>query len=348
MSSVVTPPVSARVTIAVLNYNGRALLEQTLPSVVAQEVAGGVRVVLVDDASTDDSLALVRERWPEVSVVALTENGGITAALNHGVRAADTELVALLNNDVELDPGWLAALVAALDAHPEAASATGKLLRYADRGVIDAAGDVLLWSSAVYNRGYGELDRGQYDRPQEVFSACGGAALYRRAAFARIGPFDESFGAYLEDIDWGTRARLAGYTCRYVPDARGYHMRGATTGGGGAYVTLQRRNQLLLATKNLPADVLVRHGWKIAVHQLLLLAAGVRDGQLPEQLSAWAGFLRALPGALRARGPIQRSRRVGRRELEAAIADTLPADRGPALLFELAPLSASRRRGAQV
>jgi GT2 family glycosyltransferase len=337
-----------RVTLAVLNYNGRTLLERTLPSVIAQTVAGGRRVVVVDDASSDDSVAWLRERWPEVTVVALARNGGITAALNRGVEAADTELVALLNNDVELASGWLEALVASLDAHPAAASATGKLLRYTDHAVIDAAGDVLLWSSAVFNRGYGELDRGQYDRPEEVFSACGGAAVYRRSAFAGVGPFDESFGAYLEDIDWGTRARLAGWTCRYEPAARGYHMRGATTRGGGAYVSLQRRNQLLLATKNLPAGILLRHGWKIVAHQLLLLAASVRDGQVREQLGAWSGFLAALSGALGARRVIQGQRRVGRRELEAATAESLPTGRLRRLLFELAPLSAARRGGARV
>jgi GT2 family glycosyltransferase len=341
-------PAQPRVTLAVLNFNGRRLLERTLPSVVAQAVAGGVRVVVVDDASTDDSLSLIRERWPGVGIVALTENRGITAALNRGVQAAETEFVALLNNDVELADGWLEQLVASLDAHPEAASATGKLMRYDDRQVIDAAGDVLLWSSAVFNRGYGELDRGQYDKAQDVFSACGGAALYRREAFASVGPFDESFGAYLEDIDWGTRARLAGHTCRYVPEARGFHMRGATTRGRGAYVSLQRRNQLLLVTKNLPASVLVRHGWKILLHQLILLGASVRDRQVREQFEAWSGFLVALPGALRSRRAIQASRRVGRAELEAAIAASLPVGRGPGLLFELAPLSASRRRGSRV
>jgi GT2 family glycosyltransferase len=336
------------VTLVVLNYNGRALLERTLPSVISQRIAGGTRVVVVDDASSDDSLALLRERWPDVAVVALAKNGGITAALNHGVQAANTEFVALLNNDVELADGWLALLVMALDAYAEAASATGKILRYDDREVIDAAGDVLLRSSAVFNRGHGELDRGQYDEPQDVFSACGAAALYRRVVFDEVGPFDESFGAYLEDIDWGTRARLAGHTCRYVPDARSYHMHGATTDGGAAYVILQRRNQLLLVTKNLPADVLARQSWKIILHQVLLLGASIRDDQVLEQLRAWFGFVIALPAALRSRRAIQARRRIDRPELEAAITASLPADRGPALLFELAPLSASRRRGARV
>ena len=117
--------------------------QRTLPSVISQRIAGGTRVVVVDDASSDDSRALLRERWPDVAVVALAKNGGITAALNRGVQAANTEFVALLNNDVELADGWLASLVTALDAYAEAASATGKLLRYDDREVIDAAGDVL-------------------------------------------------------------------------------------------------------------------------------------------------------------------------------------------------------------
>ena len=339
-------PNSARVTIAILNYDGRELLDVVVPSVLAQRFREH-RVMVVDDGSHDGSVEYVRARWPSVEIVEIRANVGITAALNRAVRAADGEFIALLNNDIELEPTWLGELVAALDAHPEAASASGKLLSYHDRKRIDAAGDLLLWSSAVFNRGAGETDVGQFDEAEAVFSACAAAALYRRSAFDIVGEFDESFFAYLEDVDWGMRAQLLGLGSWYAPAAVGYHMGGATTRKQqGLYVRHQRRNQLLLVIKTFPTAALVRHGWKIVANQLLTLAASARDRTLGSHLRGWFDVLVLLPRALRARREIQRSRIVGMRELNAAITGPLPVSgsRLERLLFELAPLTVSRGR----
>jgi hypothetical protein len=338
------------VTIAVLNYNGRELLDTSIPPILAMRGIEAARVLVVDNGSSDGSPEHVRARWPSVDVLEIPQNVGVAAALNRAVAASETELVALLNNDVELAPDWLVELQRALDDHPEAVSASGKLLRFHDRGTIDAAGDLMLWSGAVMNRGGGMPDDGSYDEPQAVFAACAGAALYRREAFERVGSFDESFFAYLEDIDWGIRAQLAGLGSRYVPSAVGYHMGGATTSRRkGLYGRLQRRNTLLMVTKDFPADALLRHGWKIVAGQLLWLAASVRDGMLLEHLRAWGEAATMLPGALRSRRAIQASRVAGSRELSAAIWASLPwrGSRPERLLFELAPLAATRRRLAR-
>lgn len=339
-----------RVTIAVLNYNGRTLLDVAMPSVLALSGAEQARVLVVDNGSSDGSAQHVRERWPGVEVLEIAENVGVAAALNRAVSVSEGEYVALLNNDIELDPAWLLPLVQALDAHSEAASASGKMLSFHDRTIIDAAGDLVLWSGAVANRGRGMPDEGQFDTPQAVFAACAGAALYRRAAFERVGPFDESFFAYLEDIDWGMRARLAGFTSRYVPTAVAYHMGSATTSSRkGFYGRLQRRNTLLLVTKDFPASALLRHGWKVLVGQLVSLAASARDGLLAEQLRAWVEWVARVPSALRARREVQSTRVVGTRELDAAIVASLPwrGSRRERLLYELAPLTASRRRARE-
>ena len=125
---------------------------------------------------------------------------------------------------MELHADFLGELVTALDADARARRRRRRRCSsFDDRGVIDGAGDVLRWSGVVMPRGRGERDRGQYDDAAEVFSACGGAALYRRAAFDEVGPFDEAFFAQMEDVDWGFRARLLGYGCRYVPGAVVYH-----------------------------------------------------------------------------------------------------------------------------
>ncbi|HUR86505.1 MAG TPA: glycosyltransferase family 2 protein [Solirubrobacteraceae bacterium] len=334
----------ASVTLVVLSYNGRDLLAATLASVLSQ--AG--TALVVDNGSDDGTAGWLRATWPQVRVLELPENVGVAAALNRAIAATSTEFVALLNNDVELAPGWLDPLLATLVAHPEAASATGKLLRYDDRERLDAAGDVLLRSAAVINRGAGELDRGQYDRPEAVFGACAGAALYRRAAFDTVGPFDETYFAYLEDVDWSMRAQLAGFAARYEPAAVGFHMGGATTRRKpGFYGRLQRRNQLLLVAKTFPAGTLARHGWRIAGTQLVSLASSAREGELRSHASALGEAARMLPAALRRRRALQRRRRAPVREVERMMAAGVPSElsRPLRVLFELAPGVARRRSG---
>ena len=337
---------SPRVTVAILNYNGREFLDVVIPSVFRQSF-GDIRVIVIDNGSSDGSVDHIRAQWSAVQVVEIPDNIGVAAALNRAVEAGNGEFIALLNNDVELEPGWLVDLVGALEAHPDAASASGKLLRFDDRTRIDAAGDVMLWSSAVVNRGSGEVERGQYDEPQPIFAACAGAALYRQVAFDIVGPFDESFFAYLEDIDWAVRAQLRGLGSRYVPTARAYHVRGATTRRHkGFYARLGLRNQVLLVVKNFPASALLRHGWKIALNQGLAVAASARDGIFREHVRAWRDVALRMPHTLRARRDVQRSRVAGVRELDAIIGASMPPfdSRRQRLLYELAPVTIGRRR----
>lgn len=315
-----TPDPPPRASLVVLNYNGRELLDWALPSFLAQNAEEDFEVVVVDNGSSDGSVAHLVDRWPQVRVVALPENVGVTAALNAMVRAARGELIALLNNDVELEPDWLTTLATTLDHHPEAAAAAGKLLSRRDRTVIDRAGDRLRWSGACHGRGAGETDRGQYDRAEEVFAVGGAAALYRRSAIERVGPFDEAFFAYLEDVDWGFRARLAGYTARYEPSAVGWHEGGATLGTVNAFSLYHlRRNQVWLVVKNYPARSLVRHGAAVLVFTLHAAAMAVRRRQAGLVARAYRDALRDLPGVLAKRRAIQQGRAVTQQALDAVI-----------------------------
>jgi len=326
----------------VLTYDGREMLDRALPSIVGQSYPD-CRVLVIDDGSSDGTAEHLADRWPGVDVHRLEANVGVTAALNRGVQASNSELVALLNNDVELASDWLERLVTALDGQPGASSACGKLLRYDDRSTLDAAGDVLLWSSAALNRGEGEQDRGQYDTPGPIFAPTAAAALYRRSALDEVGPFDEDFFAYHEDFDWALRAQLRGLTSWYEPAAVGYHMGAATTGRRhGLFGRLQRRNQLLLVLKGFPARALARHWPKIVALHLLWLAASVRDRMVREQLQAWVEVARALPTTLRKRRAIQRTRRVSVAYLDGLMrvgpgGPLPPAARIRRTLFEIAP-----------
>ena len=308
-------PDAADVTLAILNYDGRHLLEGLLPTVAAQ-TAQGFRVHVIDNGSTDDSIEWLARKWPDVTVVRIPENIGVARALNRAVRSAETTYVALLNNDLELEPRWLEEMRGGLESHPACGSADCKLLNFHRRGEIDGAGDLVARTGECCKRGFGEQDCGQFDRPLAILCASGGAALYRREAFERVGPFDEDFGAYFEDADWGLRAQLCGYGCRYVPTAVAFHMGSATTGRDRpAYAHLFSRNSLLMLGKCLPAGSLARLGPVLLAFQLKWLVASAARGGLGAHLRGWGQALALAPRTLRKRREVQRCRTISARRL---------------------------------
>lgn len=318
------------VVVAVATFNGRHLLEVFLPSVAAQTFRD-LRVVVVDDASTDDTVAWMAREWPEAEVVVQPRNGGVTAAFNACVAAArDAEFVALFNNDMELEPRCVEALVEALRAVPEVGSAAAKLVNFHDRTMLDGAGDLLDWCGTGWRRGHGQPDRGQYDDPGPVFGACAGAALYRRSAFEVVGGFDERFFAFCEDVDWSLRAQLAGLPCRYVPTAVAYHMGSATLGAGMTDFTRYHlsRNMVWVVVKGFPGPSLLRHLPRLVYVQVAIAVRAALDRQLMVVARAWRDALRPLPAMLRDRRRIQSRRAISAAQLERIVAAT-PAPRRP-------------------
>jgi GT2 family glycosyltransferase len=203
--------------------------------------------------------------------------------------------------------------------HPEAGSATPKMLDFTERTVLDGAGDLLSWRGGGRRRGHGERDVGQYDRAEEVFGPCGGAALYRRSALETVGGFDEAYFAYYEDIDWAFRAQLLGFRCRYVPSAVLYHRGSETLGRGitdfnGYHLW---RNPLWLIAKCFPAGSILRHAPDLLRGQLGNLYVAARERKLRVWVRAMRDGIRGLPVALRKRRAIQRSRVISLGELEA-------------------------------
>jgi GT2 family glycosyltransferase len=297
---------SPSVAAAVLTWNGAHHIEMVLDSLEHQE-CDPFRTLVVDNGSTDGTVDLVGQRWPWAEIVALPENVGITAGMNRCVEAASgSEFVALLNSDVELDPRWLSVLVGALRAEPAAASASGKVLSFENRHLIDRAGDAMAWSGEAIGRGRGEVDRGQYDESGEVFAACGGIGLFRTAAFDAVGGFDEQFFAYHEDTDWGFRARLAGWTSIYTPAAVAWHVGGATAGQDSPFSLYHgMRNAIWLVVKNFPARSLVRHAPELVWRHVRLVFHAVAGGRSGLLLRAWRDALRGMPAVLRKRRAVQ-------------------------------------------
>jgi GT2 family glycosyltransferase len=313
----------ASVVLAIATRDGRHLLEGMLPSVAAQRFRD-FRVVVVDDGSRDGTPDWLAAHWPQVEVIALPRSVGVTAAFNVCIATAGgAELLALFNNDMELDPDCVGELVEALRRYPAAGFATAKLMNFHDRRMLDGAGDVFDWNGTAWRRAHGELDRGQYDAPEPIFGACGGAALYRRTALDAVGLFYEPFFAFLEDVDWSFRARLAGIGCRYVPTAVAFHMGSATLGAGMTDFTRYHltRNAIWLVLRDYPLSAFARWLPRLMRGQIGAMRDARRHDQLRVWLRAWRDALRGAPAALRDRRAVQRCRRVGRAALEAAIAE---------------------------
>lgn len=268
------------VSVIIPTYNGQALLATCLPALRRQTYpADRFEVIVVDDASSDGTAAYVAAEFPEVRVLTLAHNSGFITACNAGVAAAHGEVLVLLNNDTEAEPGWLAALVMALVEHPEAGSAASKMLLFDRRDTLHTAGDQMGKDGIPRNRGVWEKDEGQYDEQRWVFGPCGGAAAYRRAAWQQAGGFDPALWMYMEDVDLAWRLQRLGWRSIYAPDARVYHQLSATGGGVlASYYT--GRNTLWVIARNWPGALLRRH-WRAIVAAQGCIA---RDA-----LRAWRG-----------------------------------------------------------
>ena len=330
-------------TVVVPNWNGERFLRTCLGSLGRQSFED-FETVLVDNGSTDGSVAIASRDFPEVRVLPLPENRGFSAAVNAGIRSSDAELVALLNNDTETDPGWLEALVGAAEAYPEAGFFASKLVDFEDRSILDGAGDVLRRSGLPYRLGHGEPDLGQYDKSAFVFGACAGAALYRRSMLDEVGLFDEDFFANCEDGDLSFRAQLAGYRCLYVAGSVVYHMGSATFGKRSPTSTrLGTRNSLCLLVKNLPTRLVVRFLPFVVAGQLTRLIVTASTSTLVAHLEGLAGALRLLPLMLRKRREVQKRRQVSVEYIRALLKESSRAA-GTSIRRRLVHLLLSRLR----
>jgi GT2 family glycosyltransferase len=304
------------VSVIIPNWNGAHHLPDCLGSLQRQRYRP-FEVIVVDNGSTDGSLALLARDYPEVRVIPLGENRGFAPGCNVGLRAARGDIVVLLNNDTEVDPGWLEAIVAAFERHPEAGSVASKMLLYDRRDHLHTTGDFYRLDGTPGNRGVWQRDEGQFEREEPVFSACGGSAAYRRAMLDQIGLLDEAFFFSCEDVDLGWRAQLAGWACVYAPAAVVYHKVSAT-GAGVINSYYDGRNFIYLIVKNYPWSLLRRHWravlraqWRITRDALRAWRGAAARARLRGQLAGLAG----IPRMWLARRAVQCTRQVSDADL---------------------------------
>jgi GT2 family glycosyltransferase len=310
--------------VIVVNWNRRDLLRACLRS-LARQTGVCPEVIVVDNGSSDGSIALMETEFPRVALIRNTTNRGFCAANNQGIQAANGRFIALLNNDAEADGRWLSELLRVFDGRPDVGMAASKILVYADPRRIDKAGHLIWPDGQNRGRGTGAWDTGQFDREEEVLCPDGCAAMYRKAMLDRIGGFDEDFFAYADDAELGLRGRIAGWKCVYNPRAVVLHHRGATLGVASVHrLTLIERNRVLLAFKLFPWSLLWLNGYYYARRLLAgIRAASLGQGETalyPGWIGKWRlirsfvagdlGALWLLPRILRKRRDIRRLRKL--------------------------------------
>ncbi len=333
------------VSVVVVNWNRRQLLKACLASLARQQDAA-FEVIVVDNASTDGSLEMIGRDFPpggplRLKLIRNAENRGFCAANNQGIGAAEGEFVALLNNDAEAEPGWLAALTRAFEGRPDVGMAAAKILVHEDPRRIDKAGHLIYPDGQNCGRGTGEIDHGQYDQAEDILWPDGCAALFRREMLDQIGGFDEDFFIFGDDAELGMRARIAGWRCIYVPQAVVRHHRGgAVKVASTGRLVLIERNRVLLAAKLFPASLL----WLNVPYYFLRILAGIwaalrKKGEISRYEGA-AGKLRAgfalIKGDLAAIPLIPRM--IRKRKLIRKIAKLSPAEVRALVLDNRIPL----------
>ena len=240
------------VSVVIPNFNGIAFLDSVLASLEGQTLSN-FEVILVDNGSTDGSCSFVTANYPWIHLIELSENFGFCGAVNAGIRAAKAPYVLLLNNDTEVKEDFVEEMLAAVRRHKNAFSCGARMVQYHDRDRLDDVGNyycALGWSFA---RGRGK-DIHAYETEDKIFSACAGAAIYRKKILEKIGYFDEEHFAYLEDTDIGYRARIYGYENWYAPKAIVYHVGSGTSGSryNQFKTRYSSRNNIYLIYKNMP------------------------------------------------------------------------------------------------
>ncbi len=247
-----------KTSVVIPNYNGIKYIEACLKSLeAAKNETCEFDIYVIDNASQDGSLELVKEKFPDVFVIELRENTGFAYAVNRGIEVTDTEYVLLLNNDITVDKNMVERLQNAMDEEPDAFAINALMLSMSNPELIDGAGDyycALGWAYAYGKDKKADAFVKKQSSRRRLFSCCAGAAIYRKAVFEKIGMFDENHFAYLEDVDIGYRARIAGYANLLEPAAVCEH---AGSGSSGSRynefkIKLASRNSTYIIRKNMP------------------------------------------------------------------------------------------------
>jgi len=307
------------VSVIVLNYNGRRWLPGCFAALARQVDAPVHELLFVDNCSTDGSVEFMKSAFPTVRIVGTGANVGFAAGNNAGARTARGKYLAFLNNDTVPADDWLQQLVRAHAEGPERSLVTSRIVFLDRPDVIDSAGDGYLRAGGAFKIGHRE-SAGAFERPRDVFGACGAAFSISRELFDRLGGFDERFFMVYEDVDLSYRARLMGHGCWYAAAACVRHAGSGTLGrASDTAVYYGQRNLEWTWAKNTPASLLIRTLPAHLAYSLAGIAHYVAIGKGGPAIRGKIAALAGLPLLLRNRRTVQGKRTVGTAALRSAM-----------------------------
>lgn len=306
-------------TVIIVNWNGKQHLDDCLGS-LRRQTFRDFEIVLVDNGSQDGSVSFVRENYPEVSIVVLPNNQGFCAPNNLAIAQTQSEYVCLLNNDTELDPECLSALVQTMEEDPQTGICDARQLLFDQRDVVHLSGaEYTIAGSTAAVRDFSA--KADADANRECFIGNAACVVYRRAMLSEIGLFDEDFFAGCEDTDLSFRAHLAGYRVQNVGRARCYHKISAThRANSAAFVRRGQRNLHWVYFKNMPSSLLRRYLAHHILYTLITALYFFRIGRGRAWMQAKVAVLRSMPRLLEKRQHVQKLKRVSDQETEDLLA----------------------------
>ena len=262
-----------RTAVVILNFNTRAYLEQFLPGLIASCEGLDAGVVVADNASTDDSVAFMKSRFPDIPIIELDRNYGFTGGYNRALEQVEADYFVLINSDIEVPGDWLQPLMEWMDSHPECGACGPKLLSWHHRDTFEyagAAGGLIDRYGYPFCRGRilqkVEKDHGQYDAPADVLWCSGACLLVRSRVWKALGGLDERFFCHMEEIDLCWRMQLRGWKVTLVPASHVYHIGGGTLSNESPFkLRLNFRNNLLLLENNLPSTLRSRFRTRVRI-----------------------------------------------------------------------------------
>ncbi len=269
MEDIQTEQCKKLISIIIPNWNGEKLLKECINSILEQTYKN-YEIIVVDNGSTDNSVNLIKENYPEVKIIELRKNYGFSVAVNKGIKNSKGELILLLNNDIVLKKDFLEKAIESEIKYPEAGFFAVRILIKDRPEFIDTAGDAFTIAGFSYKIGTLE-NRDSYKKSYWCFGACGGCALYRRELFEKVGLFDEDYFIFIEDVDLSFRAQLYGYKCRFVPELIAYHKVRATFKNKRKTIYLTYRNLIYTIYKNLPINLILVYSPHLILNILLTL-----------------------------------------------------------------------------
>lgn len=300
-----------KIYVVIPNWNGADLIAECLNSLKKQTQKH--KVIVVDNGSIDESIEIIETKFPDVELIKLPKNTGFSGGVNTGIRQAlanGAEAIALFNNDAVADSKWLESLVLAMESRKDTGVVTCKLLRN-DKKHFDSTGDYYSVYGMPFPRARNQKDTGQYEKPEEVFGASGGASLYSAEMLKQIGIFDEKFFAYYEDVDISFRAQLAGWKVFYEPKAVVYHHVSATSSKLGDFTRYHAtKNFFMLYLKNMPGWLFWKYLPLFILQSARLCASSILKGGAVPFFKGFGKALLNTPAVLKDRHAIQTSRKV--------------------------------------